>query len=195
MLTSDCKTWIITHMDHVHIALILIIVLVIVHLGDNSAILLMSKWTQISPAWGSTQIPIFTTQTGASILISRGKLKPWEIVLSNTMICTTPRIPSSITNLLLLHPTIIRDKNYHWKTHSKHIHKRWNRIYKSSEVSKPISPTQGLTSDECQILCIWTPWFALVRHLALLFSNVLVSVPQIINPRGGVNRVDGKLFF
>jgi len=29
--------------------------------------------------------------------------------------------------------------------------------------------------DECQILCIWTPWFALVRPLALLFSNVLVS--------------------
>jgi hypothetical protein len=32
-----------------------------------------------------------------------------------------------------------------------------------------------LLSDECQILCIWTPWFALVRPLALLFSNVLVS--------------------
>jgi hypothetical protein len=32
-----------THMNHVHIALILIIVPVIVHLGDNSAILLVSK--------------------------------------------------------------------------------------------------------------------------------------------------------
>jgi hypothetical protein len=32
-----------------------------------------------------------------------------------------------------------------------------------------------ITDDECQILCIWTPWFALVRPLALLFSNVLVS--------------------
>jgi hypothetical protein len=29
--------------------------------------------------------------------------------------------------------------------------------------------------DECQILCIWTPWFALVRPLALLFYDVLVS--------------------
>jgi hypothetical protein len=32
-----------THMNHVYIALILIIVLVIVHHGDNSAIFLMSK--------------------------------------------------------------------------------------------------------------------------------------------------------
>jgi hypothetical protein len=32
-----------THMDHVHIALILIIVLVIVHLGDNSLFFHMSK--------------------------------------------------------------------------------------------------------------------------------------------------------
>jgi len=31
------------HMDHVHIAPILIIVLVIVHLGDSSAIFHMSK--------------------------------------------------------------------------------------------------------------------------------------------------------
>jgi len=29
--------------------------------------------------------------------------------------------------------------------------------------------------DECQILCIWTPWFTLVRPLALLFSDALVS--------------------
>jgi hypothetical protein len=33
-----------THMDHVHIAPILIIVLVIVHLGDNSIIFRMSKY-------------------------------------------------------------------------------------------------------------------------------------------------------
>jgi len=32
-----------THMDHVHIAPILIIVLVIVHPGDSSAIFLVSK--------------------------------------------------------------------------------------------------------------------------------------------------------
>jgi len=32
-----------THMNHVYIALIFIIVLVIVHRGDNSAIFLMSK--------------------------------------------------------------------------------------------------------------------------------------------------------
>jgi len=29
--------------------------------------------------------------------------------------------------------------------------------------------------DECQILCIWTPRFTLVRPLALLFSDVLAS--------------------
>jgi len=41
-----------------------------------------------------------------------------------------------------------------------------------------VSPSPGRvpeTGDECQILCIWTPWFALVRPLALLFSDVLVS--------------------
>lgn len=65
-----------THMNYVHIVLILIIVLIIVHPGDNSIIFHMSKWTQISPARGSIQIPIFITQTGATILISRGKLKP-----------------------------------------------------------------------------------------------------------------------
>jgi len=32
-----------------------------------------------------------------------------------------------------------------------------------------------ISVDECQILCIWTPWFRLVRPLALLFSDVLVS--------------------
>jgi hypothetical protein len=30
-------------------------------------------------------------------------------------------------------------------------------------------------SDEYQILYIWTPWFTLVRLLALLFSDALVS--------------------
>jgi uncharacterized coiled-coil protein SlyX len=32
-----------------------------------------------------------------------------------------------------------------------------------------------LMADECQILCIWTPRFTLVRPLALLFSNALAS--------------------
>jgi hypothetical protein len=32
-----------------------------------------------------------------------------------------------------------------------------------------------MTGDECQILCIWTPWFTLVRPLALLFYDALVS--------------------
>jgi hypothetical protein len=76
MLTSEKETWIVTHMDHVHIAPILIIVLVIVHLGENSVVFHMSKWTTISPAQGLNQIPIFTTRTGATILISHGKLKP-----------------------------------------------------------------------------------------------------------------------
>jgi hypothetical protein len=30
-------------------------------------------------------------------------------------------------------------------------------------------------SVECQILCIWTPWFVLVRPLAWFFFDVLVS--------------------
>jgi hypothetical protein len=33
----------------------------------------------------------------------------------------------------------------------------------------------GNLADEYQIWCNWTPWFALVRPLALLFYNVLVS--------------------
>jgi hypothetical protein len=93
-----------THINHVHIAQILIIVLVIVHPGDNVPIFHMSKCTQIS--------------------LDRGKLKSREILLPNTMNCTIPSIRSSITNLLLLHHTIIWHKNYNWKTQSKHIHKR-----------------------------------------------------------------------
>jgi hypothetical protein len=96
-----------THMNHIHIALILIIVLV-VHRGDNSTIFLMSKSTPISATRDLIQIPIFTTRTGATILISRGKLKPWEIVLPNLKNCTILIIHSSITNLPILHPKIIQ---------------------------------------------------------------------------------------
>lgn len=35
--------------------------------------------------------------------------------------------------------------------------------------------SQFRVSDEYQILYIWTPWFTLVRHLALLFFDVLAS--------------------
>jgi hypothetical protein len=113
-----------THINHVHIAQILIIVLVIVHPGDNVPIFHMSKCTQISLDRGLIQILFFTIRTRATILIFRGKLKSREILLPNTMNCTIPSIRSSITNLLLLHHTIIWHKNYNWKTQSKHIHKR-----------------------------------------------------------------------
>jgi hypothetical protein len=86
-----------THIDHVHIAQIIIIVLVIVHPGDNPKKFHMSKWTQISPARDLNQIPIFTTWTRATILISCDKLKPWEIVLPNFMNCAIWNICNSIT--------------------------------------------------------------------------------------------------
>jgi hypothetical protein len=46
-------------------------------------------------------------------MIFHSKLKPQEIILPNTMNCTIINIHSSITNLPILHPTIIRHKNYH----------------------------------------------------------------------------------
>jgi hypothetical protein len=58
-----------THMDHVHITLILIIVRIIVHTGDNSPIFHMSKRTPISPARDLNQIPIFTIRTRITILL------------------------------------------------------------------------------------------------------------------------------
>lgn len=110
-----------THKNYVHIAPILIIVLVIVFPVNNSVIFHSSKSKPISPAWGSNQISIFTTRTGATILISRGKLKPWEIVLSNTLIHTISSIHSSIINLPILHPTIIQLLLHSplWKTLSR----------------------------------------------------------------------------
>jgi hypothetical protein len=108
-----------THMHHVHTAPILIIVLVIVHPGDNSAIFLVSKQTPISPAWGLTQIPMFTTWTRATILISQGKLKPQEIMLPNRMNCTILNIRSSIPNLPILHPSINRVGDKFHSTRSK----------------------------------------------------------------------------
>jgi len=42
--------------------------------------------------------------------------------------------------------------------------------------SDDIATSSGwMLRDECQILYIWTPWFTLVRPLALLFSDVFVS--------------------
>jgi hypothetical protein len=41
----------------------------------------------------------------------------------------------SITNLPIIRPTIIRYKNYHWKTHSKLSYKKAARMYKSFRVS------------------------------------------------------------
>jgi hypothetical protein len=84
-----------------------------------------------SPVRDLSKIPMFTIRTGGTILIYRGKLKPWEIVLPNTMICTIPSIRRSITNLPLLHPTIIRHKDYHWKKHFKHSFRQATEIYKS----------------------------------------------------------------
>jgi hypothetical protein len=43
MLTSEGETCIVTHMDHVHITQIFIIVLIIVYPMDKSAIFHMSK--------------------------------------------------------------------------------------------------------------------------------------------------------
>jgi hypothetical protein len=106
-------------MDHVHIAPILIIVLVTVNLGDNSIIFHASKWTPISPARNLILIPMFTTWTEATILISHDTLKPREIMLPNTMNYTILNIRSLITNLSILHPKINRHHNHHWKTLSK----------------------------------------------------------------------------
>jgi len=64
---------------------------------------------------------IFTIRTGATILISRGKLKPWEIVLPNFRNCIILNICNSTTNLPILHPIIIQFHfhNQLWKTLSK----------------------------------------------------------------------------
>ena len=83
-----------THMDHVHIAQIHIIVLAIVHHGDNFPIFHMSRWTPIFLVQGMNQILISTPLTGATILISHGKLMLWEIMLPNLMDCTIRNIRS-----------------------------------------------------------------------------------------------------
>jgi hypothetical protein len=119
MQTSEGETWIVTHMNHIHIAPILIIFLVIVHPWDNSTIFHMSKWTPISLVQDLNQIPIFVTQTGGTILIFRGKLKSLEIVLPNTRNCTILNICSSIANLPIIHPAINRYHSSLWKTPSK----------------------------------------------------------------------------
>jgi hypothetical protein len=110
-----------THINHVHIAPILIIVLVIVHPGDKAPIFHMSKWTQISPDRGLIQILNFTTRIGVTIWISRGKLKLQEIMLFNTMNCTILNILSSITYLPILHPTISGTRMIIWR-HSQNIY-------------------------------------------------------------------------
>jgi hypothetical protein len=112
MLISEGETWIVTHLNHVHIAPILIIVLVIVHLGDNSTIFHMSKWTSMSPSWGLNQIEIFTTRIGATILISRGKLKPWKIVLPDFMNCTILNIHNSKTKPSMIQSQLMAERHY-----------------------------------------------------------------------------------
>ena len=109
-----------THMDHVHTAPIHVIVLAIVHLGDNIPIFHMSKWTPIFSIQGLNQIPISTPQTRATTLISRGKLMLQEIMLPKLMNCTILNIGSLTINFLLLHPAIILHKIHPWKTPSKH---------------------------------------------------------------------------
>jgi hypothetical protein len=51
----------------------------------------------------------------SNIQISRGKLKPWEIVLPNFMNCTILNIRSSKTKSLILHHMILFLNNLHWK--------------------------------------------------------------------------------
>jgi hypothetical protein len=94
-------------------------------------------------------------------------------VLPNLRNCTILNIRSSITNLPILHPTIIRHKNYHWKTLSKHSYRKANRIYKSSEVFKLISPTQGLI----QILVFTTRTVA-----TILISHGKIKPQEIMLP-------------
>ena len=86
-------------MDHVHTAPIHIIVLAIVHPGDNFSIFRMSRRPPIFSVRGLNQIPISTPQTGATTLISRGKLMLQEIMLPKLMTYTILNIRSSITTL------------------------------------------------------------------------------------------------
>jgi len=62
--------------------------------------------TLISPTQGLIQIPVFTTRTGATILISHGKIKPQEIMLPHTMNCIILNIRSSKTKSSILHHMI-----------------------------------------------------------------------------------------
>jgi len=43
------------------------------------------------------------------------------------------------------------------------------------QLERVMARIQWEETDECQILCIWTPLFTLVRPLDLLFSDALVS--------------------
>jgi hypothetical protein len=94
-----------------------------------------SQFTLISPTQGLIQIPVFTTRTGATILISHGKIKPQEIMLPHTMNCIILNIRSSKTKSSILHHMIPFLKNYHWKKHSKHSYRQATEICKSLRVS------------------------------------------------------------
>ena len=108
-----------THMDPVHTAQIHIIVLATVHYRDNFPIFYMSRWTPIFSVRGMNQILISTPQTGATILISHGKLMLREVMLPNLMDCTILNISNPIIHLPILQNTTIHLNNLRWKKLSR----------------------------------------------------------------------------
>jgi hypothetical protein len=81
-------------------------------------------------------------------LIFHGKHKPRRIMLPNTMNCAILNIHSSITNFPIIHLTIIRHKNYHWKTLKAFIQKSSQNIQEFQSVTMSNSQNiQELTNE------------------------------------------------
>lgn len=139
------------HMNHIHIALTLIIVLVIVHPMDNSIIFHMSKWTQIfqlGVRFKFQFLQLELEQPFWFLVASSSHVK-----LSNFRNCIILNIRSSMINLPILHPIIIQ----------LHLHSpRWRILSRPlcCLQAKPLMKWRMPHSKTLRLLVTWRmlPW-------------------------------------